>query len=307
MIDPRALTLEQLRTLVAIAEVGSFSRAGRRLGRVQSAVSHTVARLEDELGLLLFDRRARTPRLTEAGEAVVGAARETLAAVDELVRLAGSLASGLEAEVSIVFDAIFPAEGLAELARCFAREFPQVGLRIGTETLGAVSLAVHRGTYRLGVCGPAAPLPDGVEAAHVGTVRMVPVAAPDHPLAHSPAPIGLRTLRRHTQIVLSERGRDVEEVDDVAVLSARTWRVVSLPTKHVLLRQGLGWGNLPEHLAAPDVAEGRLVPLTLRAWGRDEHLLNLRVVHRVDEPLGPAAEWVMGLLPELCLAGAGLA
>lgn len=296
---PADPSLDQLKTLVAIAETGSFSAAGRRLGRVQSAVSHAVARLEDELGILLFDRATRRPTLTEGGEAVLAAARVALASIDDVVKVARSLNEGLEAEVSIVFDAVFPTDALAELALLFKEAFPTVGLRLGTETLGAVSQAVIRGAYQLGVCGPAAPTPTSLEVAHIGTVRMIPVAGVHHELAAARGPLSARRLSTETQIVLSERSAD-DAVDDVAVMSGRTWRVVDLETKRTLLRRGLGWGNLPEHQALPDVADGLLVALDVQAWGPDEHLLGMRAVRRAADPMGPAQSWALSLLPELC-------
>jgi DNA-binding transcriptional LysR family regulator len=311
MLEGPDVSLDQLRLLVAIADTGSFSAAGRRLGRVQSAVSHAVARAEEELGVTLFDRSTRRPTVTDAGQAVIRAAREALASAADVGMVARSLREGFEAEVSIVFDAIFPTEALADLARLFADNYPTVGLRLGTETLSAVSTAVEQGRYTLGVCGPVAPTGDDLEVDHIGTVRMMPVAGPEHPLAQQGGRLSARDLGRHTQIVLSERaGVDVQSdgVDDVAVMSGRTWRVVDLPTKQVLLRRHLGWGNLPEHMARPDIDAGLLVPLQVKAWGPDEHLLGMRAVYRRAEPLGPAAAWVLSLLPGLCRArSAGIA
>ena len=73
MIDP--LTLDQMRVLVAVADEGSFSAASRALGRVQSAISQSIQTLETTLGVSLFDRSYKTPRLTDAGRAIVDDAR----------------------------------------------------------------------------------------------------------------------------------------------------------------------------------------------------------------------------------------
>src|SRR3954449_8815587 len=78
------VTIEQLRTLRAVAEAGSFSAAARKLGRVQAAVSQSMDRLEGQLGLRLFDRTGRVPRLTAHGEAVVAAAARVESGVGEL-------------------------------------------------------------------------------------------------------------------------------------------------------------------------------------------------------------------------------
>lgn len=293
-----SISLEQMAVLVAIDEQGSFSGAARSLGKVQSAVSHSVARSEELLGVTIFDRRSRRTLPTLAGQALIDKARLALASAAELTALASSLEGGLEAEVSIVFDAIFPTDALIEFALRFNECFPKVALRLGTETLSAVSRAVERGDYDLGVCGPAAPVSNELQASHIGTVRMIPVAGVDHPLASIAEPLDARTLGRHTQIVLSERGD--ASVDDVAVISRHTWRVVDLSTKHLLIQRGLGWGNLPEHMARADLGSGDLHRLNIASWGTDEHLLGLRVVRLVDQRPGPAIAWVVERLPELC-------
>src|SRR5690606_8448518 len=73
MLD--AVTLDQLRTFIAAAEEGSFSAAGRALRRAQSVVSQTLANLELQLGVRLFDRSGRYPRLTDAGRLLLVEAR----------------------------------------------------------------------------------------------------------------------------------------------------------------------------------------------------------------------------------------
>jgi DNA-binding transcriptional LysR family regulator len=104
----------------------------------------------------------------------------------------------------------------------------------------------------------------------------------------------------HVQIVFSERGVD-DAAPDQGVLSPQTWRVADLGTKHALLRGGLGWGNMPEHVVREDLESGRLVRLALEAWGDDEHLLSLSTVHRPGLPLGPATRFLLTRAVELCL------
>src|ERR1700747_488044 len=102
MLD--GLTLDQFRTFVAAADEGSFSAAGRRLGRAQSVVSQTLANLEGQLGVRLFDRTGRAPALTEAGRALMPEARAVAAGMDQFKARARGLAGGLEPELSVVVD-----------------------------------------------------------------------------------------------------------------------------------------------------------------------------------------------------------
>src|SRR5277367_1934255 len=98
------LSLDQIRTFIAAAEEGSFSAAGRRLGRAQSAVSQTVANLEGQIGVLLFDRTGRKPVLSEQGHALLQEARGVAAGIDRFKARAKGLAEGLEAELKVVVD-----------------------------------------------------------------------------------------------------------------------------------------------------------------------------------------------------------
>lgn len=292
-----AVTLDQLRVLLAVVEAGSFSAAARRLRRVQSAVSQAMANLEEHLGVALWDRSTRVPTLTEAGRAVVAAARRVCDEVDALRRLAAGIHQGLEAQVSLCVDVVFPLSALVDLCREFAQQFPTVALRVDTQTLAAVSTRVLAGAATLGVANPAGLQP-GLQRVALAPIRMVPVVAADHPLAAIAGRVDTARLAEHVQLVLSER--DDAGTPDQGVLSSRTWRVADLHTKHALLRAGLGWGNLPEFMVAQDLEDRRLVRLRPSAWGDDEHTLHLVAVHRPDALLGPAHRWVLARLAALC-------
>src|SRR5690349_15043227 len=122
MYDP--ITLDQLRAFVTVVEEGSFSAAARKLQRVQSAISTSMANLEERLGVPVWDRTTKVARLTEQGHAVLGAARRVLSEVDGLRRLTADLSAGVEASVSLCLDALFPLTALLDLCAGFAKEFP---------------------------------------------------------------------------------------------------------------------------------------------------------------------------------------
>ena len=295
-----AVTLDQLRALVAVADAGSFSAAARQLRRVQSAISTSMANLEQGLGVPIWDRSRKVATLTEAGRAVLGNARRVLAEIDGLQRLTESLAAGLETTVSLCLDAFFPLPALIELCAAFARRFPEVELRVEHRVLSGVSERVLSGVASLGVVSSAGLL-RGLEARALSAIRLVPVAAPSHPLAAVRGPIAAAHFDRSIQIVLSEAGGGTS-VADQGVLSPRTWRVGDLHTKRELLGAGLGWGNLPEFFARDDVRAGKLVVIRPEAWAEDEYVLHLSAVYRTNAALGPAHRWVMDQLSQLCAA-----
>lgn len=294
-----AVTLDHLRTFVAVVDEGSFSAAARRLRRVQSAVSQSMATFEGLLGVQVWDRSTKVVRLTDAGHALLASARAVLGQAEQLGALARDLAGGLEAGLSVCVDSLFPVEALVALARSFRAAFPSVHLRIDTETMGAVAERVRSGACDLGVVSPAA-FSNGLECVAVGSVLMIPVVARAHPLAQIQGPVTTERLADEVQIVLSERGERTSP--DQAVLSRQTWRVTDLETKRALIRSGLGWGNLPEHLVTGDLAEQDLVRIAPVAWDPEQYRLTLSLAYVPASTRGPAMRWLANQLPGLCLA-----
>jgi DNA-binding transcriptional LysR family regulator len=201
MSDPGTPTFDQLRIFLTVVDEGSFASAARRLNRAVSVVSYGIANLEAQLGIVLFDREGtRRPRLTEAGRSVLAEARTVAGGIDGLKAKVKGLLDGLEAEVHLAVDVMLPARRLGQVLRAFAATYPTVTLRLHVEALGAVAGHVLSGTAIVGVSGPLASGIDGLEAASVGSVAMVPVAAPDHPLArYEQIPSGAG--REHVQLV----------------------------------------------------------------------------------------------------------
>ncbi len=286
---PGTPTLEQLHVLAAVVDAGSFSAAARLLHRAQSVVSYNIAALEGQLGLPLFQRGRRRPVLTEAGRAVLADARRIAGLVNELRARAAGLKSGLEPEVSLAVDVMFPQHVLVAGLQDFARAFPTVVLRLRIEALGGVAQSVLDGACGLGIAGWLNTRLDALRQRQIGTIQLVPVAAPSHPLARLPPPIATAAARDHVQLVLTDRSR-LSAGQDFAVLALRTWRLTDLGAKHALLRAGLGWGHMPELMVRDDLADRRLVRLVLAETADPPYPLSL--IHRVEHPARPGSRLV---------------
>src|ERR1700733_3487354 len=137
MLD--GVTLDQIRTFIAAADEGSFSGAGRRLRRAQSVVSQTLANLEGLLGVKLFDRSGRCPMLTDQGRALLAVARAVEGNVDLFIAQAKSLAGGLEAELSVAVDAMFPMRTFIAAVAAFQKEYPTTLLKFDLESSAVVA------------------------------------------------------------------------------------------------------------------------------------------------------------------------
>lgn len=290
MSNPGTPTFDQLRIFLTVVETGSFAAAGRKLNRAVSVISYGVANLETQLGLLLFEREGtKKPQLTQAGEAVLAEARTVAVGIDALRAKVKGMLEGLEAEVSLAVDVMLPSDRLGVVLRAFRTQFPTVSLRLHVEALGAVAALVLEGRAHLGLSGPIGAQVEGLERCAAGSVALVPVAAPDHPLARAERLLP-GAAREHVQLVLTDRS-PLTQGRDFAVGSPHTWRLADLGAKHALLREGIGWGNMPLGMIESDLVAGTLVRLNMPDLPGGNY--RFFALHRPDAPPGPAAQWLM--------------
>src|SRR3546814_8950832 len=134
MLD--ALTLDQIRTFVAVAEHGSFRAGAARLRRVQSGVSASIANLEAQLGIALFDRSGHRPALTPQGHALLANARDILLRVDAMRARARGFGEGVELELALVVDTLFPLLQLGAALAELQVVHPSVAIQLDIEPLG---------------------------------------------------------------------------------------------------------------------------------------------------------------------------
>jgi DNA-binding transcriptional LysR family regulator len=121
-------------------------------------------------------------------------------------------------------------------------------------------------------------------------VKLLPVAAPDHPLSGLAGPVTAALARDHVQLVLTDRST-LTAGRDFGVTSVKTWRLADLGAKHALLLAGMGWGNMPKPMVNDDLKRGRLVELKIES--PTPLLYPFHTVYRRDRPPGPAASWLM--------------
>lgn len=293
------ITLDQLRVFLAVVEEGSFSKAAKRLRRVQSAVSYSIANLERLLDVPLFDRAGRIPVLTEAGRAILVDARAVDERVDRLHARARSIASGVEGRISIAVEMMFPQAALLTGLAAFNERYPSVDLHLRTEALGAVTQAVLDGECQLGISIDLGAFPRSLVVRPLTTIEMVPVAAPSHRLAQLDAQIAEEDLSGEVQIVITDRSARTAGVDH-GVLSDRTWRVADLEAKRALMVAGFGWGSMPTHVVREDLEQGKLVPLSIGRWAGAPVQLALVSIARAADPPGTAGRWLLEHLAGRC-------
>jgi len=294
MLD--GVSLDQLRTFIAAADEGSFSAAGRRLRRAQSVVSQTMANLEGQLGVKLFDRSGHLPVLTEQGRALLADAREVAGNIDLLKARAKSFAGGLEPELSVAVDVMFPDAIFTAAVSAFQRQFPATLLRFDIES-SAVIEPVLEGRCAVGVVGSWSLEPPQLAHERLLSVRVCIVVSSQHPLATYRGPIPTAVLANHVQLVHIDPA-DIARNQVSALRSARVWRLSHLGAKLAFLRAGLGFGGLPMHVVEADLASGALVQITLEDLPPAGQVIVMSAIYRTDSPPGPAGRWFINYLKQ---------
>lgn len=147
MPGTRTLDLDLLRCFVTIAEMGSFTRAGERLGRTQSTISLQVKRLEDQLGRAVFDRTPRSLNLTPDGERLLGPARQLLRLNDAAI--AELFEPDMTGRVRIGVPEDFATAHLPSVLAAFAKAHPLVELEVTCDLTLNLLDRFHDGAFDL--------------------------------------------------------------------------------------------------------------------------------------------------------------
>ncbi|HZY67140.1 MAG TPA: LysR family transcriptional regulator [Devosia sp.] len=286
-----SLTLDQLRVLVTIAELGSFSAAGERLQRAQSAISQTVASLERAQGVTLFDRSGHRPRLTDVGRALVAQAHLVLASAGRFEVVAAGTREGIEPELAVAIDPLVPTAPLIESLRALRDAFPHLSVSFSTEGLRGAERRLRRGEAALAFCLLLPAVPEDIVALQLLGARLLPVAAPTHPLARLGRTATRADIEEHVQLVLS----DPSDPDgpNYGIIGSKVWRFVDLGRRLDFLLAGLGWCRMPEDLVAPFLKDGHLVTIRIDEEPAAAGTLTVYAAHMRNRPLGRAGRWLL--------------
>ncbi|AMO94041.1 bacterial regulatory helix-turn-helix, lysR family protein [Collimonas fungivorans] len=258
------LTLEALQVLDAIARKGSFAAAAVELDRVPSALTYSVRKLEEDLDVLLFDRRGHRAKLTSAGQELLTEGRHLLLAAQELERRVKRAATGWEVELRIVLDSIIPFDSLLPLIEAFDRENAGTRLRISHETLSGVweALLSDRADLAIGAphSGPdSIRMSGGFQTRQLGMIEWVFAVAPGHPLATAPEPLTASLIQQYRAVAVGDTGRSLPGITSGLLSGQDILTVPSISAKLQAQLSGLGCGHLPRWMAAPYFASGALI------------------------------------------------
>lgn len=277
------IATDTLAAFVLAAELGSFSAAARQLGKRQSTISESIANLEIDLGLRLFERSGRQPQLTAAGQRLLPLARQTLAAQDHLLLEAQLLADGGDTQLTLVLSDTFHSGDFEAMLAAFAARFPTLALECLVGEQEDVLALVRSGRAQLGLLsGQGDYAADIASCTLARPTQLARYVAASHPLARL-AQVGDDDLRQHRELRLQPY-HDQAAADDGRIC----WSAPSYLLLLEMAQLGFGWAALPDWLVARYGAG--LQPLPQPGWPRQ---LRIDAVWSRQRPPGAAAAWVL--------------
>ena len=258
------LTLDALEVLDAIDRKGSYAAAAAVLNRVPSAISYTVQKLEQDLGVTLFQKEGRRAVLTAAGQHLVEQGRHLLGAADELAQGTRQIATGWEPRLRIAVDTIVPMNSILPLVAQLHTVQPTIEVRLTSEVLAGTWEALIENRVDL-IIGGIGDIPGhkGIRCETWRQLEHVFVAAAQHPLCQQPEPISLDTVHQHRAVIVSDTSRNASPLSRGLLSQQSALYVPSMAAKIEAHRQGLGVGYVPREQVAEDLACGRLRELRL--------------------------------------------
>lgn len=290
----RALTLEAIRVLDAIDRRGSFAAAADELGKVPSALSYTVQKLEDELDAMLFDRSGHRTKFTPAGRMLLEQGRLLLEAAEHLVGETRALARGWETDITIAVDALVPLQALYPLVERLA-ELTDTRLRLRAEVLAGSweCLEDGRADLLISSLNPDIML-TGIKYQELQEEVMLYVAHPDHPLHGEPEPLADETLRRYRAIAVADTALRKPVLTYRLLDKQPRLTVSTMGEKRDALLAGIGVGTMPLSWVEEDIKAGRL-----KVIGPEyRHRIQVVLAWRRDT-MGKAKSWLVREIPKL--------
>ncbi|RJF95886.1 LysR family transcriptional regulator [Noviherbaspirillum saxi] len=266
------VSLRHWRILHAVIDCGGFAEAGAYLHLSQSAVSHTVAKLQDQVGIRLLKIEGRKAYLTEAGKKLLDRSRHVLKEAIELQILAKELGKETQPEIVLAIDHHFPSEYLIRALHTFAQSSKGAQVNV-------IELPGHRDLDRLTKVSADLAISSCVPAGFVKEplleIEYIAVAHPDHPLLKSKRLISPADLAGHLQVGHSPQA--VQRNHDATSSGVRSWNIDDVNLILEAVCDGIGYAWVPTYRARKMLGQGLLAALPIA--GESSYRKILYLVH----------------------------
>lgn len=294
------LTLEAIQIMDMIDRKGSFAAAAVALNKVPSALTYSIRKLEEDLDVLLFDRRGHRAKLTVAGEQLLSEGRNLLDNAEMLEQRVKQTAIGRETELRIVLNNVIPMSKITDIIHAFDMENNGTRLRFSSGVLSDEWERLIDGQADL-IIGATYDGPDLIRTSgrfnviSLGQVEWVFVVAPNHPLAKTAMPISPEIIKKHRIIVVADNSSRFPPITRGILDGQDTLAVPNLYAKLEAQLAGIGCGHIPRAWAQPHINRGELIEISLStpkssdhflmAWDKNKVGKSLQwFIHRLSQP-----------------------
>ena len=280
------ITLEQIQCLKAVSETGSLNGASEVLNKAKSAVSYSIARLEEQLGFEVLDRSQYRIRLTDKGEAFLVKGEPLLSASDSLKEEVQKIASGIEMRLSLSASAIYPTEKLHSVLKEVLQKFPSTELTFHREILSGEKM-LSRDMVDVALFEALKNKLD-FDYKKIGRVELCLAVAKNHPFLEKPRrQRNLEKLTEFPQIIQRSTLADDESIGIPE--NSKRWSVSDLASKKQLIKDGLGWGQLPRHEIEKELKSGEMIHLPELKY---DHNLEIYICKKKGRPMGKVLDFI---------------
>lgn len=279
------ITLEQWRVLQTVADEGTFAKAGEKLHKSQSSISYTLGKLQDILGISLFELQGRKAVLTEQGLHILNLSRQLTRAAKSLEQRAHHLKSNYEKTLRLAVDELYPPARLLAVLKAFGCQNTHTRIILNQGLLSGPSEALEQGEAEMVIVSR---IPEGYLGDKLMEINARPYAHVDSPLHQKP--VDLDALGEERYIIAQDSGRHNKR-NEGWLGSEFHWKVSSMEMKIQCVAHGIGFSWLPE----PLVADRNLPIKPLQLPQDNIRTYPLYLVHHDPQNMGPSARQLTDL------------
>ncbi len=284
------VTLDQWQALVAVVDAGGYAQAAEQLHRTQSTISYAVRKIEEQLGVDVFELEGRRAALTEAGRVLYRRGKALLRESERVERTAAALAEGQEAELRLAVEIVFPTWLLLQCLQQFAAERPETRVELYESVLGGTEELLGEGQVQLAICSR---VPSGYVGDPLMHVRFIAVAAPSHPLHQLGRTLTHQDLREYRHLFVRDTATR-REPDTGHGITEQRWTVSHKATSIRAACMGLGFTWFAEDLIREELASDQLRPLPLSEGA--ERWATLYLATADPDTVGPGARRLVDII-----------
>ena len=288
--NPR-ISLEQWRSLLAVVDAGGYAQAAAVLHKSQSAVTYAVQKMENLLGVKVFEVIGRKAHLTPTGKVLYRRATALLEEAGALEAAAGTLAAGWEPELHLAVEIIFPTWMLLQCFATFGAEHPQTRIELYESVLSGTEEALQQRRVDLAICSR---VPQGFMGDQLMRLRFVAAAHPDHVLHQLGRELTMQDLREHRHLIIRDTGSQRQSGSWLG--AEQSWTVSQKATSIRAAVMGLGFAWYAQDTVRGELERGELKALPLREgaerWG------DLYLVYADRDYAGPGALRLAAIIRE---------